>query len=195
MMFHEMDIDVLDVIDAAATKWNFLKFTPGLVGGHCIGVDPYYLIHKAQEKGFYPQLITTARRLNENMSSYVSERILKLMALKQKHIVASRILVMGLTFKENCPDLRNTRVIEIVTQLQKYHAQIDVYDPWVEPQSALDLDQPLVDEPATGAYDLVVLAVAHDQFLSTNPRVYLKPDGVLFDLKGLLPEDWVDERL
>ncbi len=195
MMFHEMDIDVLDVIEAAATKWNFLKFTPGLVGGHCIGVDPYYLIHKAQEKGFYPQLITTARRLNENMSSYVSERILKLMALKQKHIVASRILIMGLTFKENCPDLRNTRVTEIVTQLQKYHAQIDVFDPWVEPQSALDLEQPLVDEPESGAYDLVVLAVAHDQFLATNPRAYLKPDGVLFDLKGLLPEDWVDERL
>jgi len=195
MMFHEMDIDVLEVIEAAATKWNFLKFTPGLVGGHCIGVDPYYLIHKAQENGYFPQLITTARRINENMSAYVSERILKLMALHQKHIVSAKVLIMGLTFKENCPDLRNTRVVEIVEQLQKYHAQIDVYDPWVNPADAAEINQPLTTEPARESYDLVVLAVAHKQFISANPRVYLKDDGVLFDLKGLLPEDWVDERL
>ncbi len=195
MMFHEMNIDVLDVIEAAATKWNFLKFTPGLVGGHCIGVDPYYLIHKSQEKGYFPQLITTARRINENMSSYVSERILKLMALQKKHIVAAKVLIMGLTFKENCPDLRNTRVTEIVEQLQNYHAQIDVYDPWVDPEEAKALQQPLVAEPGQGDYDLVVLAVAHEQFLQANPRIYLKTDGVLFDLKGLLPEEWVDERL
>ena len=195
MMFHEMDIDVLDVIEAAATKWNFLKFTPGLVGGHCIGVDPYYLIHKSQEKGYFPQLITTARRINENMSSYVSERILKLMALKQKHIVDAKVLIMGLTFKENCPDLRNTRVVEIVEQLQKYHAKIDVYDPWVDKKEAKDLNQPMVDHPQSNHYDLVVLAVAHHQFLATNPRSYLGAGGVLFDLKGLLPEDWVDERL
>ena len=195
MMFHEMNIDVLEVIEAASTKWNFLKFTPGLVGGHCIGVDPYYLIHKSQENGYFPQLITTARRINENMSAYVSERILKLMALQKKHIVSARVLIMGLTFKENCPDLRNTRVVEIVQQLQKYHAQIDVYDPWVDPTEAAEIHQPLVAEPDAGAYDLVVLAVAHNQFIQTNPRVYLKDDGVLFDLKGLLPEDWVDERL
>lgn len=195
MMFHEMNIDVLEVIEAASTKWNFLKFTPGLVGGHCIGVDPYYLIHKSQENGYFPQLITTARRINENMSAYVSERILKLMALQQKHIVSARVLIMGLTFKENCPDLRNTRVVEIVQQLQKYHALIDVYDPWVNPTEAAEMHQPLVTEPESGAYDLVVMAVAHDQFINTNPRVYLKDDGVLFDLKGLLPEDWVDERL
>ncbi len=195
MMFHEMNIDVLEVIEAASTKWNFLKFTPGLVGGHCIGVDPYYLIHKSQENGYFPQLITTARRINENMSAYVSERILKLMALQQKHIVSARVLIMGLTFKENCPDLRNTRVVEIVQQLQKYHALIDVYDPWVNPTEAAEMGQDLVKEPDTGSYDLVVLAVAHDQFIKTNPRRYLKDDGVLFDLKGLLPEDWVDERL
>jgi len=195
MMFHEMDIDVLEVIEAAATKWNFLKFTPGLVGGHCIGVDPYYLIHKSQEKGYFPQLITTARRINENMSAYVSERILKLMALHQKHIVSAKVLIMGLTFKENCPDLRNTRVVEIVEQLQKYHADIDVFDPWVDPTEALEMNQPLVKMPAKDTYDLVVLAVAHDQFLNANPRVYLKEKGVLFDLKGLLPEDWADERL
>jgi UDP-N-acetyl-D-galactosamine dehydrogenase len=195
MMFHEMGIDVLDVIEAAATKWNFLKFTPGLVGGHCIGVDPYYLIHKSQEKGYFPQLITTARRINESMSSYVSERILKLMALKQKHIVDAKVLILGLTFKENCPDLRNTRVVEIVEQLQKYHAKIDVYDPWVDKTVAKDLNQPMVDHPQSNHYDLVVLAVAHQQFLQTNPRSYLGEGGVLFDLKGLLPEDWVDERL
>lgn len=195
MMFHELNIDVLDVIEAAATKWNFLKFTPGLVGGHCIGVDPYYLIHKSQEKGYFPQLITTARRINESMSSYVSERILKLMALKQKHIVDAKVLIMGLTFKENCPDLRNTRVVEIVEQLQKYHAKIDVYDPWVDKTVAKDLNQPMVDHPQSNHYDLVVLAVAHQQFLQTNPRSYLGEGGVLFDLKGLLPEDWVDERL
>lgn len=195
MMFHEMDIDVLEVIEAAATKWNFLKFTPGLVGGHCIGVDPYYLIHKSQEKGYFPQLITTARRINENMSSYVSERILKLMALQQKHIVNARVLIMGLTFKENCPDLRNTRVVEIVQQLQKYHAQIDVFDPWVDPVEAKALQQPLINQPAAQQYDLVVLAVAHSQFITANPRQYLKEDGVLFDLKGLLPDEWVDERL
>jgi UDP-N-acetyl-D-galactosamine dehydrogenase len=195
MMFHEMNIDVLDVIAAASTKWNFLKFTPGLVGGHCIGVDPYYLIHKSQEKGYFPQLITTARRINENMSAYVSERILKLMALKQKHIVNAKVLILGLTFKENCPDLRNTRVVEIVEQLQKYHADIDVYDPWVDKQEAEQLDQPIIDQPQQGEYDLVVLTVAHQVFLETNPRDYLKADGVLFDLKGLLPDLWVDQRL
>ena len=195
MMFHEMGIDVLDVIEAASTKWNFLKFTPGLVGGHCIGVDPYYLIHKSQEKGYFPQLITTARRINENMSTYVCERILKLMALKQKHIVSAKVLMMGVTFKENCPDLRNTRVVEIVAQLQKYHASIDVYDPWVDHDEAKQLQQPLIEQPQQHAYDLVVLAVSHHEFLQTNPRDYLKADGLLFDLKGLLPEDWVDERL
>lgn len=195
MMFHEMDIDVLEVIEAAATKWNFLKFTPGLVGGHCIGVDPYYLIHKSQEKGYFPQLITTARRINENMSGYVSERILKLMALKQKHIVNAKVLIMGLTFKENCPDLRNTRVVEIVAQLQNYHASIDVYDPWVDKDEAAALNQPMIDSPQEGQYDLVVLAVAHDQFMETNPRKYLNDEGVLFDLKGLLPDQWVDQRL
>ena len=170
MMFHEMDIDVLQVIETAATKWNFLKFTPGLVGGHCIGVDPYYLIHKSQENGYFPQLITTARRINENMSGYVCERILKLMALKQKHVVDARILIMGLTFKENCPDLRNTRVLDIVAQMNRYHAHTDVYDPWVNKDAVAGLDINLTDQPAAHAYDLVVVAVPHQQFLQHNPR-------------------------
>jgi UDP-N-acetyl-D-galactosamine dehydrogenase len=195
MMFHELDIDVLQVIETAATKWNFLKFTPGLVGGHCIGVDPYYLIHKSQEKGYFPQLITTARRINENMSAYVCERILKLMALKQKHVVDARLLIMGLTFKENCPDLRNTRVLEIIAQMERYHAQADVYDPWVKPDDVAALDISLIDQPEPAAYDLVVVAVPHQQFLQQDPRTYLASGGIVFDLKGALPDDWVDERL
>jgi len=195
MMFHEMDIDVLQVIETAATKWNFLKFTPGLVGGHCIGVDPYYLIHKSQEKGYFPQLITTARRINENMSAYVCERILKLMALKQKHVVDARVLIMGLTFKENCPDLRNTRVLEIIAQMERYHASTEVYDPWVKPEDVAALEINLIDQPEPAAYDLVVVAVPHQQFLHQDPRAFLATGGIVFDLKGALPDDWVDERL
>lgn len=198
MMFHEMNIDVLDVIAAASTKWNFLPFKPGLVGGHCIGVDPYYLIHQSQQSGYFPQLITTARRLNENMSGYVSERILKLMALHSKHIVKARILIMGVTFKENCPDLRNTRVVEIKAQLERYHARVDVCDPWAD---AADLEQEydiaLTQKPQAGRYDLVLLAVAHDCFKEKNfsPRHFCSDDGLVFDLKGLLPKSEVDARL
>ncbi len=198
MMFHEMNIDVLDVIAAASTKWNFLPFKPGLVGGHCIGVDPYYLIHQSQQRGYFPQLITTARRLNESMSSYVSERILKLMALHSKHIVKSRILMLGVTFKENCPDLRNTRVVEIKAQLERYHARVDVCDPWAD---AADLEQEydiaLTQKPQAGRYDLVLLAVAHDCFKEKNfsPRHFCADDGLVFDLKGLLPKTEVDARL
>jgi UDP-N-acetyl-D-galactosamine dehydrogenase len=198
VMFHEMDIDVLDVIAAASTKWNFLPFKPGLVGGHCIGVDPYYLIHQSQQSGYFPQLITTARRLNENMSGYVSERILKLMALHSKHIVKARILIMGVTFKENCPDLRNTRVVEIKDQLERYHARVYVCDPWAD---AADLEREygmtLTQKPQTGHYDLVLLAVAHDCFKEDNykPRQFCSEDGLVFDLKGLLPKDEVDARL
>jgi len=198
VMFHEMDIDVLDVIAAASTKWNFLPFKPGLVGGHCIGVDPYYLIHQSQQSGYFPQLITTARRLNENMSSYVSERILKLMALHSKHIVKARILILGVTFKENCPDLRNTRVVEIKAQLERYHANVDVCDPWADNS---DLNQEygidLTQKPKADSYDLVMLAVAHDCFKDAdyNPRKFCTEDGLVFDLKGLLRKSEVDARL
>jgi len=198
MMFHEMNIDVLDVIAAASSKWNFLPFKPGLVGGHCIGVDPYYLIHQSQQRGYFPQLITTARRLNENMSSYVSERILKLMALHSKHIVKSRILILGVTFKENCPDLRNTRVVEIKAQLERYHAQVDVCDPWAD---ETDLKQEygleLTQTPQADSYDLVILAVAHDCFKEDafTPQNFSREDGLVFDLKGLLPKNEVDARL
>ncbi len=198
MMFHEMDIDVLDVIAAASTKWNFLPFKPGLVGGHCIGVDPYYLIHQSQQRGYFPQLITTARRLNENMSSYISERILKLMALHSKHIVKARILILGVTFKENCPDLRNTRVVDIKAQLERYHAQVDICDPWAD---ASDLKQEyaieLIQKPKANSYDLVMVAVAHNCFQEPDyrPRGFCVKDGLVFDLKGIFPKNEVDARL
>ena len=199
MMFNHMDIDTLDVIKTASTKWNFLPFTPGLVGGHCIGVDPYYLIHKSQESGYYPQLITTARRINENMSHYVVDRFLKKMALSKIHIVHAKVLVMGLTFKENCPDLRNTRVTEIVEQLVACHAQVDVYDPWAD---KLDAQQhcgvELLEELNPHTYDAILLAVAHDQFTKMSEddmRRLLNNEGIIFDIKGMLPSHAVDERL
>lgn len=198
MMFHEMNIDVLDVIAAASTKWNFLPFKPGLVGGHCIGVDPYYLIHQSQQRGYFPQLITTARRLNENMSGYVSERILKLMALHSKHIVKSRILILGVTFKENCPDLRNTRVVEIKAQLERYHAHVDVCDPWADEADLMqEYGIELTQTPRADSYDLVILAVAHDCFKEAafTPHNFSCEDGLVFDLKGLFPKNEVDARL
>lgn len=198
-MFHHMDIDTLDVIETAATKWNFLPFTPGLVGGHCIGVDPYYLIHKSQEKGYHPQLITTARRLNEDMSNYVVDRFLKKLALSKIHIVNANILVMGLTFKENCPDLRNTRVVEIVEELSKCHANVDVHDPWADENQAQDFfDITLQQNLKNNHYDAVLLAVAHDEFVEMGAqaiRQLVNKKGIIFDIKGLLPADLVDERL
>ena len=199
MMFNHMGIDTLDVIKAASTKWNFLPFKPGLVGGHCIGVDPYYLIHKSQESGYYPQLINTARRLNENMSQYVVDRFLKKLALSNIHIVNAKIWVLGITFKENCPDLRNTRVVEIIQELQKCHAQINVYDPWADAELTkkyynIELTKQLTDNH----YDAILLAVAHDEFIqlgSQTIRQSLKPNGILFDIKGMFSSEEVDERL
>lgn len=196
MMFHKMNIDVLDVIEAASTKWNFLPFTPGLVGGHCIGIDPYYLIHQSQQSGHFPELIATARRINEQVPEYVTARVLKLMALNKKHIVDARILILGLTFKENCPDLRNTRVADIYKELKALHAQVDVHDPWAAAEEAQkELNIPLLQAVPAGQYDLAILAVPHQQFLDLNVRSFLKPDGLLIDLKGALPKATVDERL
>ena len=199
VMFNHMGIDTLDVIKTASTKWNFLPFTPGLVGGHCIGVDPYYLIHKSQESGYYPQLITTARRINESMSQYVVDRFLKKLALSKVHIVNANVLVMGITFKENCPDLRNTKIVEIVNELEACHACIDVHDPWADVQDAkrflnVDIQMNLQN----GFYDAIILAVSHKQFIEMGEkkiRNLLKPNGIIFDLKGMLPSDAVDERL
>lgn len=198
-MFHHLGLDTHAVIETAATKWNFLPFTPGLVGGHCIGVDPYYLIHKAQESGYFPQLITTARRLNQDMPAYVADRLLKLLALHRIHVVGARILVLGLTFKENCPDLRNTRVVDVVRELQQYHATVDVHDPWADPEEArIELGFDLTDSPPAQAYDAIVLAVPHAEFVQQsveNIRRWRKPHSVVFDLKNALPAETVDDRL
>jgi len=199
MIFNTMGIDTQDVLDAAATKWNFLPFKPGLVGGHCIGVDPYYLTHKATVLGYHPELILAARRINSRMGLYVAHQVIRLMANKRIHVVGSRILVLGLAFKENCPDLRNTRVVEIVRELEATHAQVDVYDPWADPlESRQKLGVTLVDAPAEHAYDAIVLAVAHRDFLGhgdADIRRYGRENCAVFDIKSLLPVAAVDGRL
>ncbi len=199
VMFNHMGIDTLDVIKTASTKWNFLPFTPGLVGGHCIGVDPYYLIHKSQESGYYPQLITTARRINESMSQYVVDRFLKKLALSRVHIVNAKVLILGLTFKENCPDLRNTRVVEIIDELSNCHANVDVFDPWADTIQAKEFfGLQLQDTLKKGYYDAILLTVSHKQFIEMGEKGIknlLNDKGIVFDIKGMLPSESVDERL
>ncbi len=199
MIFDRLGIDTLEVLEAAGTKWNFLPFRPGLVGGHCIGVDPYYLTHKSQEIGYHPEMILAGRRLNDNMGSYVAGKVAHLMIRKRIHVCGSRVLMMGLTFKENCPDLRNTRVTDVIEELASLGAEVDVVDPWVNPEEARSsYDVRLVDEPAAGAYDAVVLAVAHRQFVELGAdaiRAYGKPACVVYDVKSILPRSRVDGRL
>ncbi|CAK0778065.1 Vi polysaccharide biosynthesis protein VipA/TviB [Gammaproteobacteria bacterium] len=199
LIFHRLGIDTEEVLKAAGTKWNFLPFKPGLVGGHCIGVDPYYLTHKAQEIGYHPEIILAGRRINDNMGSYVSERLIKLMTQQRIQVVDSRILVLGFAFKENCPDLRNTRVVDIIRDLREYHACVDVYDPWVDPEEARhEYGLSLIKTPETGKYDAVLIAVAHEQFRvlgATGIRAFGKPGAVCFDVKYVLPADQVDGRL
>jgi len=197
---HRLGIDTLEVLQAAGTKWNFLPFRPGLVGGHCIGVDPYYLTHKAQEDGYHPEVILAGRRINDSMGEYVAERVIKLMTRKGINVVGARILVLGLAFKENCPDLRNSKVVDIIQALEDYNTQVDVYDPWINPQEAQAEYgiQPLTALPIRGGYDAIVLAVAHDRFLSSDSqhiREYGKADCVLFDVKSALPQAAADGRL
>jgi UDP-N-acetyl-D-galactosamine dehydrogenase len=199
LIFHRMGIDTLDVLEAAGTKWNFLPFRPGLVGGHCIGVDPYYLTHKAQEIGYHPEVILSGRRINDGMGRHVAERVIRLMLEKRIHVAGAKVLVLGLTFKENCPDLRNTRVTDILDEFRACHADIDVYDPWVDPAEArreYGIDPKPDLRP--GTYDAIVLAVAHRQFIDMGVaalRGLGKPDCVLFDVKNVLPRDSVDDRL
>ena len=199
LIFHRMGIDTLEVLEAAGTKWNFLPFRPGLVGGHCIGVDPYYLTHKAQEIGFHPEMILAGRRTNDGMGEHVVQRVVKLMTQRQIHVVNANVLILGLTFKENCPDLRNTRVVDIVNEFQDYKANIDVYDPWVNPKEAEhEYGIKPIAKLEVGRYDAVILAVGHHQFLTlgaTGIRKLCKPASVLFDVKGLLPREVVDDRL
>ena len=199
IIFNRLGIDTEAVLEAAGTKWNFLPFRPGLVGGHCIGVDPYYLTHKAQEIGYHPEIILAGRRLNDGMGAYVVTQLVKAMVAKGMRINGARVLIMGLSFKENCPDLRNTRVIDIVHELSQYNCNVDVYDPWVSAKEAKEFyDVDLIDEPLIQTYDAIVLAVAHEQFktLGINRiRAYANAQHIIFDLKYLFDSASSDLRL
>ncbi len=200
MIFSRMKLDTQEVLEAAGTKWNFLNFRPGLVGGHCIGVDPYYLTHKSQELGYHPEMILAGRRINDNMGIYVASRVVRLMVKKGVSMPQARILVMGITFKENCPDVRNTRVVDVIDELQLYGTQIDVYDPWADPaQVEREYGVTVMSElPAPGQYDGIVIAVAHQEFNDLGVagfRKLGKDVHVLYDIKSVLPADEVDGRL
>lgn len=199
LIFNKMGIDTEAVLQAAGTKWNFLPFRPGLVGGHCIGVDPYYLTHKAQSIGYHPEIILAGRRLNDSMGAYVVSQLVKEMVKRRIHVDGARVLIMGLTFKENCPDLRNTKVVDIVKELQEYNIQVDVHDPWVSVQEAQhEYAITPVQTPQPAAYDAVILAVAHQQFKDMgveNIRALGKAEHVLYDLKYLLSAKASDLRL
>ena len=199
MIFDRVGIDTEEVLIAAGTKWNFLPFRPGLVGGHCIGVDPYYLTYKAQQLGYHPQMILAGRRINDNMSLYVASQVIKLMLKKGIRPSGSRVLVLGLAFKENCPDVRNTKVVDIVKELSSYGASVDVHDPWCDAAEAKhEYDLDLVSTPLKGAYDGVVIAVAHNEFRALGAagiRAFCKDTSVLYDIKYVLPADQVDDRL
>jgi UDP-N-acetyl-D-glucosamine/UDP-N-acetyl-D-galactosamine dehydrogenase len=200
LIFNKLGIDTLSVLEAAGTKWNFLPFRPGLVGGHCIGVDPYYLTHKAQEVGYHPEVILAGRRINDSMAAHVADETIKLMLRKGKPVLGSKVLVLGLTFKENCPDVRNTKVVDIVNTLKAYNTMVDVYDPWIDLQEAEHEYglQCLTQEPAKGHYAAVVLAVGHRQFTALGVdgiKAYGQPDAVIFDVKGILPMGEADGRL
>ena len=199
IIFNKMGIDTQDVLEAAGTKWNFLPFRPGLVGGHCIGVDPYYLTHKAQAIGYHPEIILAGRRLNDNMSMYVANQLIKSMNKKRIQIEDAKVLILGLTFKENCPDIRNTKIVDIISELKDFNMQVDVYDPWADAEEtrheyAIDL----IAEPAQGSYDAIILAVAHQQFKAMGAAAIHalgRSNHVIYDLKYVLDRQQSDIRL
>lgn len=196
-IFNVMGIDTHDVIEAAASKWNFIKLSPGLVGGHCISVDPYYLIQKAQVYGVWPRIMMTARRLNDTMGEYVSEQIIKLMNKRGILVKDAKMLLLGVTFKENCPDIRNTKVVDIYKSLHEYSNYITVFDPWANADHVMhEYKVPIVNNlPAGEQYDVIILAVAHKEFLSLDIKSLLRDNGLVYDVKGILPRDIVDARL
>lgn len=196
-IFNAMGIDTHDVIEAAASKWNFIKLSPGLVGGHCISVDPYYLIQKAQVYGVLPRIMHSARRLNDGMGAYVANQVIKCMNLKGVKVKDAKILILGITFKENCPDIRNTKVVDIYHTLQEYTDDITVFDPWANPANVKkEYAINVVDQlPEGKKYDAIILAVAHSRFGEIDYKALLNPDGVLYDVKGILPRDIIDARL
>ena len=199
ILFHKLGIPTLEVLEAAGSKWNFLPFRPGLVGGHCIGVDPYYLTHKAQEIGHHPEIILAGRRINDRMGEYVAGRVVKLMTRRRIQVSESNMLILGLTFKENCPDIRNTRVTDIIAELASHHANVEVHDPWAnaaEVRREYGFD--LVEQPRPGSYDAVIVAVGHRQFKDMGAsaiRAFAKAGGILFDVKSILPQGSADESL
>ncbi|MDE2596776.1 MAG: Vi polysaccharide biosynthesis UDP-N-acetylglucosamine C-6 dehydrogenase TviB [Sphingomonadales bacterium] len=199
IIFNKMGLDTLSVLEAAGTKWNFLPFRPGLVGGHCIGVDPYYLTHKAEGLGYRPEIILAGRRLNDGMGEYVASQLVKSLLKKRIHVHGARVLILGLTFKENCPDIRNTKVIDIVRGLREYGGVVDVFDPWVNAGQAMsEYSVQPVEHPEFGAYDGIILAVAHEWFLEKGTdwvRKLGKPNHVFYDIKSLFPADQTDMRL
>lgn len=199
VIFNKMGIDTEAVLQAAGTKWNFLPFRPGLVGGHCIGVDPYYLTHKAQSIGYHPEIILAGRRLNDGMGAYVVTQLVKAMIKKKIQVEGAKVLVLGLSFKENCPDIRNTKIIDIVNELQEYNIQADVYDPWVDTQEAQhEYGITPIASLEQGQYDAIILAVAHEQFKAmraTDIRALAKPEHILYDLKYVLEQSESDLRL
>jgi UDP-N-acetyl-D-galactosamine dehydrogenase len=200
IIFHKLGLDTSEVLAAAGSKWNFLPFKPGLVGGHCIGVDPYYLTHRAQELGYHPEVILAGRRINDSVGAYVADRFAREMMKRGLPVVGSRVLIMGLTFKENCPDLRNSKVIDLIRRLEEYNAQIEVWDPWVTAADAYDEFGLLVEPcaPANGRYDGIVMAVAHREFAAMGAdqvRAFGRPGAVFFDVKGLFGKDDSDGRL
>ena len=199
IIFNRLDIDTESVLKAAGSKWNFLPFRPGLVGGHCIGIDPYYLTHKAIEVGYHPEIILAGRRLNDNMGAYVADRVTKLMIKKRIQVFDANILIMGFTFKENCPDIRNSKVVDLVAELKEYNCKVDIYDPWVDNFRAKEeYNLSLINEPVLGKYDAIILSVAHEEFkqlTSEEVRSYGKDESIVFDIKFLFDESEVDGRL
>lgn len=199
LIFSRLGIDTLEVLEAAGTKWNFLPFRPGLVGGHCISVDPYYLTHKAQQVGYNPEVILAGRRINDGMGHFIAASVVKMMTQRKLHLVDANVLILGLAFKENCPDLRNTRVVDIIEEFQEYHSNVDIYDPWADPEEAeLEYGLKLVSEPRQGHYDAIVLCVGHQEFRAMGAdaiRKLGKAQHVLYDVKHILPKEQVDGRL
>lgn len=194
-IFNLLDIDTHAVLEASATKWNFLPFKPGLVGGHCIGVDPYYLAQKAQQVGYHPEIILAGRRVNDSMGQYVASEVIKLMAQKEIKIKGAKILILGITFKENCPDVRNTRVVDVIHQLQSYGTHTTIYDPWANPEEVMhEYGLETIKRVPSETFDAVVLTVSHTAFLNENLKLLLKPQGILYDVKGVLDKN-IDGRL
>lgn len=199
ILFNRLGIETGNVLAAAGTKWNFLPFKPGLVGGHCIGVDPYYLTHKAKEVGYIPEMILSGRRINDELGSFIANRVVKLMTRRRIHVVGANILILGLSFKENCPDIRNTRVVDIVREFESYHANVDIFDPWVDRDEARAIyGYEILNKPNGEHYDAIILAVAHREFLALGEdglRALCKPEHVIYDVKHVLPKSMVTERL